>query len=183
MRFAKAAAEKGIYTTCLYTDAAPQWSKQLKSLGDWYLGYDFGERFTFRFDDLNISEEALGKVTLKEHVDNFIEKVREHVSQRHAAGWGNVMATSCNFYIDYEILGGADIPLLEDFAFSHMNIASALSRGLYRQHDLPMWGSHLAHEHYSWIPNSSEYKFFLLKAAMYQKYMSGSKIIINESGN
>jgi hypothetical protein len=93
------------------------------------------------------------------------------------------MATSCNFYIDYEILGGADIPLLEDFAFSHMNIASALSRGLYRQHDLPMWGSHLAHEHYSWIPNKSEFKFKLLKAAMYQKYMSGSKIIINESGN
>jgi hypothetical protein len=183
LRFAKAAAKKGIYTTCLYTDAAPQWSKQLKSLGDWYLGYDFGERFTFRFDTLNISEEDLGKVTLKEHVDNFIEKVREHVDERHASGWGNVMATSCNFYIDYEILGGADIPLLEDFAFSHMNIASALSRGLYRQHDLPMWGSHLAHEHYSWIPNKSEFKFKLLKAAMYQKYMSGSKIIINESGN
>jgi hypothetical protein len=183
LRFAKAAAEKGIYTTCLYTNAHPQCSKQLKDLGDWYLGYDFGERFTFRFETVNNSEKDRAKATLRELTDNFIASVREHVDERRAAGWGNVMATSCNFYIDYEILGGAEIPVLEDFAFSHINFASALSRGLFRQHDLPMWGSHLAHEHYSWIPNGSEYKFFLLKAAMYQKYMSGSKMIINESGN
>ncbi|MCK5843255.1 MAG: hypothetical protein KAG97_01025, partial [Victivallales bacterium] len=93
------------------------------------------------------------------------------------------MATSCNFYIDYEVLGGADIPLVEDFAFNHLNVASALSRGLMKQHELPTWGSHMAHEHYSWIPNASKYKFKLLEQAMYQKYMTGGKIIINESGN
>ena len=183
LRFAKAAAQKGIYTACIYTDAHPQWSARLKELGDYYLGYDFGECFSFRIDDESIKDKDLSKVTLGELADDLVERVRVHVDERRATGWGNIMATSANFYIDYEILGGAVIPLLEDFAFSHLNIASALSRGLYRQHDLPVWGSHMAHEHYSWIPNSSEYKFFLLKAAMYQKYMSGCKMIINESGS
>lgn len=183
LRFAKKAAKRGVYTTCIYTDADSQWSNKLKEIGDYYIGYNFGECFTFRPDDASTKNKDLSKITLKELATDLVERVRAHVDKRRNAGWGNVMATSGNFYIDYEILGGADIPLIEDFAFSHLNMASALSRGLYRQHNLPAWGSHLAHEHYSWLPNSSKYKFFLLRASMYQKYMSGSKIIINESGN
>ncbi len=53
----------------------------------------------------------------------------------------------------------------------------------YRQFDLPLWGSHVAHEHYSWLPFSSDLKFPLLRAALEQKMMAGAKIIINESGN
>ena len=183
LRFAREAAEKGIYTTFIYTDAHPQWSGQLKDLGKHYLGYDFGERFTFRLDEESLKGKELEEVTLDLLADDLIERVREFVDERHAAGWGNVMATSCNFYIDYEIVGGADVPLVEDFAFSHLNMASAISRGLHRQHDLPLWGSHLAHEHYSWIPYRNPRKFDLLKAAMYLKYMAGGKLIINESGN
>jgi len=183
LRFAREAAKKGVYTAFIYVDARPQWSRQFKDLGEYYLGYDYGEDFSFRPDTTGIEDEDLSKVTLKSLADAFIAKVRKHVSARHADGWGNVMATSGNFCFDYEVLGGADIPVVEDFAFKHLGIASALSRGLYRQHDLPMWGSHLAHEHYSWIPYSNPHKFDLLRAAMYQKYMSGSKMIINESGN
>ncbi|HWR53182.1 MAG TPA: hypothetical protein VN428_18895 [Bryobacteraceae bacterium] len=182
-KFVKKAAEKGIYTILLYTQARPQWSKRFAEAGDHYLGYDMGEIFTFRLEEAHLKGQDLSRINLKTLADDFIRRVREHVDQRHATGWGNVMATSINFYIDYEIVAGADIPLVEDFAFSHLNIASSLSRGLYRQFDLPIWGSHLAHEHYSWIPYSSEHKFDLLKAAMYQKYMAGSKIVINESGN
>jgi hypothetical protein len=105
------------------------------------------------------------------------------VGERKAEGWGAVMATSANFSIDYEVVAGADIPLMEDFAFSHINMASALCRGLYRQFDLPTWGSHMAHEHYSWTPFEHEHKFELLTAAFRQKYMAGAKIILNESGN
>ncbi|HWQ55388.1 MAG TPA: hypothetical protein VN442_17005, partial [Bryobacteraceae bacterium] len=156
---------------------------RFQEAGDHYLGYDFGEIFTFRLEEKHLEGQDTGRITLKTLADGFMERVRAHVEKRHATGWGNVMATSINFYIDYEIVAGADVPLIEDFAFSHLNVASSLSRGLYRQFDLPIWGSHLAHEHYSWIPYSSEHKFDLLKAAMYQKYMAGSKIIINESGN
>ena len=78
------------------------------------------------------------------------------------------MATSSNFSVDYEVLGGTDVPVIEDFAFQGINLASALSRGLYRQHDLAFWGSHLAHEHYAWLPNSDSerwnYDFGLLRA-------------------
>jgi len=183
LRFIQKAAEKEIYTLLIYVNANKQWSGQFQDAGKYYLGYDFGERYTFRLDEASIKDKKLEEVTLRMLGDDLIDRVRQHVDERHAAGWGNVMATSCNFYIDYEIAAGADVPLLEDFAFQHLNLASALSRGLYRQFNLPLWGSHMAHEHYSWIPNASEHKWNLLKAAMYQKYMSGCKIIINESGN
>jgi len=176
LKLIKAATAKGIYTILLYTEASPEYSRKFQEAGGkHYLGYDFGERFTFRLDEKPQHD-------LKTLADDLIDRVRRHVDERHASGWGNVMATSGNFYLDYEIAAGADVPLTEDIAFRHLNMASALGRGLYRQYNLPIWGSHLAHEHYSWIPYASEHKFDLLRAAFYQKYMAGSKIILNESG-
>lgn len=183
VRFIREAAKKDIYTMLVYADANREWSEKFQEAGEHYIGYDYGERYTFRLDDASTKGVKLEDVTLKILADGLIENVRRFVDERHAAGWGNIITTSCNFYIDYEIFAGADIPVLEDFAFEHLNMASAFSRGLCKQFGLQIWGSHMAHEHYSWIPNSSEHKFNLLKAAMYQKYMSGSKIIINESGN
>lgn len=183
VRFIKQAAQQDIHTLLIYVDALPQWSSQFLPQGKYYLGYDFGERYTFRLDEASTAGKDLENVTLAVLADDLVARVREHVDGRHATGWGNVMATSVNFYIDYEIAAGTDVPLLEDFAFQHLNFASALSRGLYRQFNLPTWGTHMAHEHYSWIPNSSAHKWNLLRAGMYLKYMSGCKIIINESGN
>lgn len=183
LRFIRKAAEKGIYTLPIYVDAKPEWVKQFLGIGKYYLGYDFGEKFTFRLDEASLRGKKLEEVTLKMLGDDLIRNVREYVDGLRADGFGNIMATSGNFYIDYEVAGGTGVPLLEDFAFQHLNFASAISRGLYRQFELPLWGSHMAHEHYSWIPNRSEHKWNLLKACMYQKYMSGCKIIINESGN
>jgi hypothetical protein len=183
VRFVQQAAERGLWTVFIYTDATPEWSAKLTALGDRYLGYDFGERFTFQLDDQTLQSHRLEDITLPMLAEGLLRKVRQHVQERRSAGWGNILATSSNFHVDYEIAAGADIPLVEDFAFRHLNMASALSRGLYRQFDLPLWGSHMAHEHYSWIPLGSKHKFALLEAAMYQKYMAGCKMIINESGN
>ncbi len=183
IRFIKAAAEKGIYTLLIYANSEPQWSERFKESGDYYLGYDYGENFTPGLDNKVITGKKNEKFNLKTLADGLVEQVRTHVEERHKTGWGNVMATSGNFYVDYEILAGTDVPVIEDFAFKHLNVASGLSRGLYRQYNLPLWGSHLAHEHYSWVPQRYKHKFDLLKTAMYQKYMAGCKMIINESGN
>jgi hypothetical protein len=182
-RFIREAAARDIYTLLIYVSARPEWSRRFQEAGRYYLGYDFGERFTFRLDNAAIRGLAPQDITLTLLADDLIARVKEHVDERHAGEWGLVMATSCNFYVDYEIAAGADVPLVEDFAFPNLNLASALSRGLYRQYNLPTWGSHMAHEHYSWIPNHAPHKFDLLRAAMIQKYMSGCKLIINESGN
>ncbi len=183
LKLIKAAAEKGLYIALLYTESHPQWSQQfLEAGGKYYLGYDFGERFSIALDEAHVDAGGLEGVTLKTLADDLMKRVSAHVAERHASGWGNVTATSSNFFLDYEIAAGADIPMVEDFAFKHLNLASGLSRGLYRQHGLPLWGSHLAHEHYSWIPYASEHKFDLLRASMFHKYMAGSKAILNESG-
>lgn len=178
LKLIREARQRGLGISLLYTEAAPEWSRQFEEAGGpFYLGYDFGERFTFRLD-----EKPPEDVTLRTLADDLMRCVREHVEARHTTGWGNVAATSSNFHLDYEIAAGADIPMVEDFAFKQLNLSSALSRGLMRQYNLPLWGSHLAHEHYSWIPYASEHKFDLLRAAMYLKYMAGAKAIINESG-
>ena len=176
LKFIQEAAARKIHTILIYTNARPEWAKRFQEVG-----YDFGERFSFRLDEEHVQKN--GGITLKTLSDNLLQRVREHVEERKAQGWGAVMATSANFSIDYEVVAGADIPLMEDFAFSHINMASALCRGLYRQFDLPTWGSHMAHEHYSWTPFEHEHKFELLTAAFRQKYMAGAKIILNESGN
>ncbi len=182
LKLIKAAAAKDLYIALLYTESHPQWSKQfIEAGGKHYLGYDFGEKFTFALWEEHL-EGGKKTLTLKGLADDLMRRVGEHVAERHANGWGNVTATSSNFHLDYEMAAGADIPMTEDFAFKHLNLSSALSRGLYRQYNLPIWGTHLAHEHYSWIPYASEHKFPLLRASMYHKYMAGSKVILNESG-
>lgn len=183
LKFVKAAADKGLYSILIYTEAKREWSERLSEAGDYYLGYDFGEAFAVRLEEEHISHAEPTSITLKTLADDFVRRVACHVNERRTSGWGNIMATSASFNLDYEVAAGVDVPLAEDFAFRHLNIASALSRGLYRQYALPLWGTHMAHEHYSWLPYSSPHKFELLKAAFQQKYMAGCKIIINESGN
>lgn len=184
VKFVRAASELGLYTMLIYTEAAPEWSQRLTESGKHYLGYDFGETFSFRFpEERRTRDEPEEIVTLNLLADQFVKRVREHVEARRRNGWGRIVATSANFHLDYEVAAGVDIPLAEDFAFSHLNMASALSRGLYKQYKLPLWGGHLAHEHYSWIPYKSPHKFDLLRSAFQQKLMAGCKIIINESGN
>jgi len=183
VKLIEAAAKKGIWIAQIYTQAREEYSQQFSDAGgEYHLGYDFGEKFTFRFEEEYMPSEGDQPITLTRIADDLMQRVAEHVQSRKAAGWGNVMATSCNFYLDYEIAAGADIPMAEDFAFKQLNLSSALSRGLTRQHGLPYWGAHVAHEHYSWIPYSSPHKFPLLRLAFYLKYLSGAKMIINESG-
>jgi len=182
LKFIQAAAEKQIYTMCIYCNALPEWSQRFKEAGKYYLGYDFGERYSFVLEEDHLEGHS-DEITLQSLADNLMRQVRTHVEERKSGGWGLVMATSASFHIDYEIAAGTDVPLIEDFAFPHLNMASSLGRGLYRQYHLPIWGSHIAHEHYSWTPYSDPNKFHLLTAGFFQKYMAGAKIILNESGN
>ncbi len=185
-RFLMEAKKRGLYTTLIYTDAKHEWIRRMVDEGgQYYLGYDFGEKFS---DSLNGTERLLalcpdGVPHLAIFADHLRDAVQSFAAQRHRDGWKFVMATSSEFHIDYEVAGGADMPVIEDFAFASLNLASAISRGLYRQHELPLWGSHLAHEHYDWQPDSAPHRYDTLRAAFYLKYMAGSKMIINESGN
>ena len=177
---ARKAKARGLYSTCIYSSATNGLARRITStLGDSWIGYDFGERYNFslyqNWDNRGVSLQAL--------VGEYMNRVHKHVGDLHAAGWGNVMATSANFSLDYEVAAGVEVPCTEDFPFGDLTLASALNRGLYRQYDLPMWGSHLAHEWYSWIPHKNPYKMKTLETAFLLKYMTGAKVIINESGN
>ncbi len=179
-RLARRATEKGLYSTCIYSQATNGLARTVADgLRDSWLGHDFGERFAFT---LYRDWKDRG-ATLRDLANEYMDRVYRHVGELHEQGWGNVMATSANFTLDYEVAAGVEIPCTEDFAFGDLTLASSLSRGLYRQYDLPMWGSHLAHEWYSWIPHKNPYKMKTLETAFYLKYMTGAKLIVNESGN
>lgn len=180
LRLTRRAAEKGLYSTCIYSSMTNGLARTMTDeLGARWLGHDFGERYNF-----SIYQDWGGRgASLTALAEEYMNRVHKHVNKLHAEGWGNVMATSANFSLDYEVAAGTEIPCTEDFPFGDLTLASALGRGLYRQYDLPMWGSHLAHEWYSWIPHRNPYKMKTLETAFYLKYMTGAKLIINESGN
>ncbi len=198
IELARKARAKGIASVFLYGQpgATPEDTRKFVSeFGDDYLGFDFGERFSFALYDVNDDDgnSTLGKGrgghkvaennNLQTLADDYMRRVHEFVERCHDKGLGNVQATSANFGLDYEVAAGAEIPCTEDFPFGDLNLASSLSRGLYRQYDLPMWGSHLAHEWYSWIPHTNPHKMRTLETAFRLKYMAGSKMVVNESGN
>ncbi len=183
LELAKAAAEAGLYVTFIYCDARPEIAGRLiPEIGGLYLGYDYGEHFSRSLYDSE-KDSCEHPPTLRVLADRYVAEVKEFVGGRKRDGWGNIMATSANFTLDYEVAAGADIPCIEDYPFGDLMLASALSRGLYRQHGLPMWGSHIAHEWFSYLPYRNPRKMPSLGTAFLLKYMSGAKLIINECGN
>ena len=179
VRLAQATKARGQYATCLGSNGTAAEIAPLKDLGAHWLGYDFGERYAFNFFKDIVAE----KPDLHRIAEEYTRRVHNHVKDRHRDGWGNVMATSSNFSLDFEVAGGVEIPCTEDFSFGCLTLSSALGRGLFRQYDLPMWGTHLAHEWNSFLPHTSPYKMKCLETAFYLKYMTGAKLILNESGN
>lgn len=181
------ARQYGLSAASIYTDAHPVQLKRLAEFENSFLGCNVGETFSFTLNSGSGSEKKGHRETtvanLKALAENFLQDVRNVVRNRKEKGWPRLMVTGGIAMLDYEIMGGIEIPAPEDFAAPHININSALARGLYRQFNLPLWGTDLAHEHYSFLPYSSRYKMPLLTASLYLKYMSGCKMIIVESGN
>ncbi|MCQ2388483.1 MAG: hypothetical protein MJ138_02090 [Kiritimatiellae bacterium] len=176
---AEHARRLGLYVTCLAGwMPTNRIHKFVAESGDRWLGYDFGERYNF----------ALGKdwgdgATLSNIADKYVKDVSDYCAMLKRRGWKTIMATSANFSLDWEVAGGVDVPCTEDYPFGDLTLSSSLGRGLYRQYGLKMWGSHLAHEWYSWIPHKNPHKMDTLRTAFQLKYMTGAKLIINESGN
>ncbi len=179
LELVRKAKARGLYATCIYSDASGKIPATiLKELGPMWLGYDFGERYVF-----GLYQEWKDRgASLTSIAEEYMNRVHRHVGKLHADGWGDVMATSGNFSLDYEVAAGTEIPCTED-ASGDFVFFSGLDRGLFRQYNLPMWGSHIAHEWYSWLPHRNPRKMQCLETAFYVKYMTGAKLILNESGN
>ena len=122
------ARDNGIYSTCLASRATNGLARAIvEELGPSWIGYDFGERFSFALHDRGERGGTLSSVA-----EEYMGRVREYVDRLHAEGWGNVLATSGNFSLDYEVASGVDVPCTEDFPFGDLVLSSALSRGLSR---------------------------------------------------
>ena len=93
------ARENGLYVTCMGGRGTNGLARAIvEELGPAWIGFDFGERFGFQVNDLG---ERGG--TLPSVADDYLRSVREYVDELHVEGWGNVMATSANFSLDYEV--------------------------------------------------------------------------------
>ena len=173
------AAKAGLWSLNIYSDAKPDQVKRIAGVGDYWLGHDSGEIFHFSEKDC----DGIKDPTLQDVADGFLRRVREYVAKRKAAGWRTIMSTGADFSMDYQVIGGIEFPCTEDMPFRNMLVSSALERGVCRQFNLPLWGSHNAHEWNAFIPASNPLRMPLLFAGFQLKYMTGAKLIINESGN
>jgi len=184
------ARELGLYSYSIYSEANTQWVGKISGL-DNFLGYNMGEKFSFDIEGTEESELREKKIEIKPDYNlevvagNFKKSVHEFIKGKQNEGWKQFFITSASFHLDFEIAyAGCDmVPHVESFAFNNLNFGSALCRGVYKQFNLPLWGNYLAHEHYSFLPYKSKYKFKMLDAAFLLSYMSGSKITVLESGN
>src|SRR5690606_5949814 len=70
LRFIREAAQRGVYTMLIYAWANDEWAKQFQDFGKYYMGYDFGERYTFRLDESTIAGKKLEDVTLRMLADD-----------------------------------------------------------------------------------------------------------------
>lgn len=184
LHFAEKAQAMGLYTMLIYGSdiVNPEYAKAVTALGNSFLGHDLGEVFTFRFED---EEEATirsdaAEFSLAGIAEKFKATVRKVLDDERKHGYDCIMSTGVSFAVDYEVAAGLDIPIFEDYA---ENTASGLCRGLMRQCGLPAWGTHMNHEWYAWLPYSCKYRMESFRNGMFIKYMSGSKILINECGN
>lgn len=174
------AKELGLYSNMIYCyNVNPEISKKFRTLAPSYIGYDFGERFSFHYATGEATKTE--GITLRALADGLIERVSAHIKECKDLGYGNICCTSSSFFMDYEVAAGVDFTLFEDCT-NELNIASALSRGLCKQFELQPWGAHIANEHYSWLPYENKFRFLTLRAEMCMKYLAGAKIIISESG-
>ncbi len=183
-KFVKKAGEMGIRTMLIYgaDEVNARYAKATTGLGDIFLGHDLGEVFTFRFEseDTALVRSNAEIFSLSKIAEKFKEMVKEVLDKERECGYDCIMSTGVSFSVDYEVAAGLDLPVFEDYA---ENPASALCRGLMRQYGLPAWGTHMNHEWYAWLPYSCKYRMESFRNGMYIKYMSGSKLLINECGN
>jgi len=191
LRMMAEAKKYGLYSLVFpgCSEVELQYGAKVRDFGSMCIGYDFHEAFAMGLYDSNMSmdremtPEIAAKADLKTIADGFMARVKATADARHKAGYSNLMASSASFYIDYEVAAGIDIPYTEDFPFGSLTVASALTRGLCRSCKCPAWGSYLAHEWYSFLPHKNPHKMDSLRTAFQLKYVTGAKIIINESGN
>ena len=91
---ARKAKSRGLYSTCIYSAATNGLAREITSgLGGSWIGYDFGERFTFSL----YTDWGDRGASLRAIAEEYMNRVHKHVGDLHAAGWGDVMATSSNF--------------------------------------------------------------------------------------
>lgn len=190
-KFAQKASELGLYSYSIYSEAAPDWCEKISNI-DNFLGYNIGERFSFDIEGLDDEadfrekkEEIKADYNLTVIADYFKKSVKSFIDSKRKDGWKIFLLTSASFHMDSEIIASECdiIPHIENFAFRNQNFGSSLCRGIYKQFKLPLWGNYLAHEHYAFLPYSSEYRFKMLDASFLMSYMNGSKITVLESGN
>ena len=169
----------GLYSMAIYMNGLhPDYARKLTD-NPHYIGYDIGEIFSFTYDSAAATNAAAPR--LDRLAKDLTEKIRKHIEQKRAEGYGLISCTSSNFFMDYEIAAGVDFTLFEDLT-DEMNLISALSRGLARQHGRKVWGSHIANEYYDWIWWGTPHCDETLYSQMAMKYMAGAKVIISESG-
>jgi hypothetical protein len=183
-----AARKDGLYFMSIYSwDNRALNSKLRDQFEGRWLGNNIGEFASYLYQRLPEAEAS--KIpqhgNLDEVRNRFIDDfIRPQVMARHA-DYDILFSTSGSSLATYEMQGGMDFMCCELYAVGARNIAYATSemRGAARKWGTEFWGGWLAEEWQTFpVPYSSRQKYDLLAASLYQQYLMGTSVIVNESG-
>ena len=183
----------------------PETVAQIKEIaGDYFLGETIGEpgsAYAGKLPGYYLNPEdptyygaaksvgnRTGNYRLKTYEDmeqahkDYVKLVKEFMDQNKEMGMPNVLCVDATAFAKYNVEAGANIPILE-FPVTCPDVMFANVRGTARAFDLPKWGSYAAHEWYGGIRHEDPLKAKRLELAYKYAYLSGSQILVLESGD
>lgn len=97
-RFVRAAEERGLYCSSIYTDATPEWTQKIVS-SPVYIGYNVGEAFSFGSGFCTAKRaDGTPDYTLKTAAADFGASISGYLGKLTANGWKTFLITSGSFH-------------------------------------------------------------------------------------
>ena len=187
--YTRALAAKGVYSMTIYqNESAEEVTRRARDAnGLFFLNNNIGEYASYVYQGLREAEAC------KVPQSGDLLACREHFTGRYMAegvasyhrNYPFIFSTCGASIANYELEGGVDFMSAELYAVGAQNLAWATSemRGAARKWQPELWAGWMAHEWQTCqIPYTSEQKFQLLRASLYQQYLMGTRIIVLESG-
>jgi len=187
--YTRALAAKGVYSMTIYqNESAEEVARRARDAGvRFFLNNNLGEYASYVYQGLREAEACKipQRGDLQSCRDHFTDRYMAEGVARYHRSYPFVFSTCGASIANYELEGGVDFMSAELYAVGAQNLAWATSemRGAARKWQPEFWAGWLAHEWQTCqIPYTSEQKFQLLRASLYQQYLMGTRIIVLESG-
>lgn len=166
-------------------------AKMKEIAGEYFIGDAISEAGTSAASNFEGYFTPVGHVTnkpysdckdMKEAHDRYVDMVKSYVEKNRKVNIPNIVNIEATALPKYSLEAGGDIPVVELMNGNPDEIIPFF-RGSARAYNCKLWGSLIAHEWYGGMRHSDILKRKRMELAYKYTYLSGSNIILMESGD